>query len=174
MSAGEPVPVALVDVDETVLDQLVRVATTDASANEVTPPLTGGNSWNKARVTWLRNFHRDCRGGLDGPRRESTWAVSSSDGIVGSVRLKRTEAPDVLETGIWLARSARGRGVGTAAAAAVVELATTLGATTVRADTTSTNIHALAVLERAGFSLSRTESSSSVHALLKTRPVTDL
>lgn len=122
VSVDEPAPVVLINVDETVLDELVRVATTDASADEVTPPLTEGDSWTEVRVSWFREYHRDCRAGLDGPKKESTWAVVASDGVIGSVRLKRTETVGVLETGIWLARRVRGQGIGTAAAAAVMQL----------------------------------------------------
>lgn len=162
----------MVDVDEAVLDELVEVATTDASANEVTPSLTGGDSSTEARVAWLWDFHRDRRAGLDGPKRESTWAVVAFGYVIGSVRLKRTENFDVLETGIWLARHVRGQGIGTGAAAAVVQLATALGATAVRADTISANGQAVAVLERAGFSLSPSDSDGSVHALVRIRPQT--
>ena len=162
--------VVLVEVDEAVLEELVRVATTDASANDVTPPLTAGDSWSQTRVAWLRDFHRGRREGLAGPKGESTWAVADSSGVIGSVRLKRTESVGVLETGIWLARSVRGRGLGTVAAAAVVQLATALGATAVRADTTSTNVGALAVLERTGFRVSRADSSGAIRALVETGP----
>ena len=136
MSAGDPALVTLVHVDETILDELVRAATTDAAANEVTRPLTEGDSWTEARVAWLGAYHRDCRAGLDGPKGEATRAVLAAGAVVGSVRLKRTVTVDVLETGIWLARRSRGQGLGTAAAAAVVQLATALGAKAVRADTT--------------------------------------
>jgi len=168
--AAAPAPVALVDVDEIVLDELVTVATTDAPANDVTPPLTEGDSWSQTRVAWLRDLHRDCRAGLAGPRGEATWALVAGTRVIGSVRLKRTESDGVLETGIWLARSARGRGLGTAAAAAVVQLATALGATAVRADTTSTNGPALALLERTGFRISTTDSPGAVRALVRTGP----
>jgi RimJ/RimL family protein N-acetyltransferase len=161
VSIGGPARVTLVEVDETVLAELVRVATTDASANDVTPPLTDGDCWTEARVVWLRNFHRDRRAGLDGPERESTWAVAAFNRVVGSVRLARTESIDVMETGIWLARHVRGQGIGSEAVTAVVQLATALGAATVRADTTSTNVQALAVLKRAGFRLSATSSCSA-------------
>ena len=172
MSTNESALVALVEVDETVLEALVKVATTDASANEVTPPLTEGDAWTAARVAWLRDYHRACRAGMDGPKGEATWAVMAAGNVIGAVRLKRTEIDGVLETGIWLARRSRGRGLGTAAAAAVARLASALGAATVRADTTSTNVQALAILKRRGFSVGPTDTSGVVHAHLKTQPST--
>lgn len=51
-------------------------------------------------------------GRLSGPAAKLTWAILVEDQIVGSVQLKRTREPGVLETGIWLTRRARGRGVG--------------------------------------------------------------
>lgn len=161
--------VVLAEVDEQVLDELVTLATTDASADEVTPPLTAGNTWTDTRVSWLRNYHRTCRAGLAGGGRESTWAVLADEGVVGSVRLKRTERPGVLETGIWLARGARGRGTAAAALDAVLARAATMGATAVRATTTATNRPALALLERAGFRLRPGDPAGSVHALLDLR-----
>ena len=96
-----------------------------------------------------------------------TWDVVGSEGVIGSVRLKRTETVGVLETGIWLACRARGQGIGTAAAAAVVKLAASLGATAARADTTSSNVQALAMLRCLGFSVSSPDSDGSVHALMR-------
>lgn len=79
----------LVAVDETVLEKLVHAATTDAAADEVTPPLTPGSDWTPARVAWLRSFHRDRRAGLASSAAEATWAVVVDERVVGSVRLKR-------------------------------------------------------------------------------------
>ncbi|WP_375429779.1 GNAT family N-acetyltransferase [uncultured Friedmanniella sp.] len=120
MSARDPAPIRLVDVDETVLDELVALATTDASADEVTPSVTSGSSWTIERIAWLRDYHRGCRSGLDGSKGEATWAVVVGGQAAGSVRLKRTEIAGVVETGIWLARRARGNGYGSAAVVAVV------------------------------------------------------
>lgn len=148
--------VRLVALEEAVLEALVQAATTDAAADEVTPRLSDGVGWTADRVAWLRAFHRDRRPGLGGPHGEATWAVVVDEQVVGSVRLARTEEPDVLETGIWLTRSVRGRGVGTAALAAVLAEARTLGVGAVRAVTTATNAAALASLRRLGFTLTTT------------------
>ena len=51
----------LIAVDEVVLEQLVQAAVSDASADEVTPPLSAGAEWTAARVVWLETFHRDPR-----------------------------------------------------------------------------------------------------------------
>ncbi|PZS12756.1 MAG: N-acetyltransferase [Pseudonocardiales bacterium] len=166
MTDQEHPPVVLVSVDDVVLEQLVHAATTDASADEVTAPVTAGETWTPGRVAWLRNFHRDRRAGLDGPTGEATWAVVIDKSVVGSVRLKRSDQPGVLETGAWLTRRARGRGVGGAAMAAVLRQAAALGAVGVQADTTAGNAAALGALRRLGFTLAPAEDGQGVHALI--------
>jgi RimJ/RimL family protein N-acetyltransferase len=149
-SATEPAGVELVPVDEDVLTRLVDAAISDAAPDEVTPPIAA-DRWGPERIEWLRRFHRDRRQGLHGPLGEATWAVSLDGAVVGAVRLERTAAPDVLETGIWLTRGARGHGTGRIAVAAVLRRAQELGAREVRADTSRDNAAALYVLQRLGF-----------------------
>lgn len=158
--------VALSAVDEVVLEQLVLAATTDAAADEVTPPLTEGPGWTATRVTWLRSFHRARRAGLDGPAREATWAIAVDNRVVGSVRLKHTDEQGILETGLWLTRGARGRGVGRAAMVAVLQQAAGAGAAVVLAETTVANASALAVLQHLGFDTAPTEDGRGVRAFL--------
>jgi RimJ/RimL family protein N-acetyltransferase len=143
--------VDLLPFDEDVLARLVAAAVSDAAPDEVTPPLTPGGGWTPERLEWMRALHRGARAGVDGPEGQATWAVSLDGAVVGAVRLKRTGAPGVLETGIWLTRSARGRGAGRAAVAAVLERARHLGAREVHADTSRDNTPALFVLQRLGF-----------------------
>lgn len=162
--------VELSAVDEVVLEQLVLAATTDAAADEVTPPLTEGPGWTATRVTWLRSFHRDCRTGLDGPAREATWAIAVDDHVVGSARLKHTDEQGVVETGLWLTRSARGRGVGRAAMVEVLQQAARAGAAVVVAETTAANASALAVLRHLGFDTASTDDGRGVRAILRLAP----
>lgn len=166
--------VTLVPVDDDVLETLVQAATSDAAADEVTPPLDPGGTWTAARVAWLRDFHRDRRSGLDGPARAATWAVVVDGDVVGSVRLAGCSDDGALDTGAWLTRSARGRGLGRAAAAAVLREATAHGARAVRADTTASNRAALAVLEHLGFELEADGDGRHVRALLRLQPESDL
>jgi RimJ/RimL family protein N-acetyltransferase len=142
--------IELLAVDEAVLSRLVGAALSDAAPDEVTPPMAG-NRWGPERIEWLRRLHRDRRPGLDGPLGEATWAIGVDGEVVGAVRLKRMAEPDVLETGIWLTRASRGRGIGRRAIAAVVDRARALGAREVRADTSPQNASALAILRRLGF-----------------------
>lgn len=150
MLPTRPGAVELLDVDEAVLSRLVDAAVDDAEPDEVTPPMAGPH-WGPERIEWLRRLHRDRRAGLDGPLGEATWAVSLDGEIVGGLRLERTAEPDVLETGIWLTRSARGRGVGRTVIAEALELARQTGARAVQADTSPQNTAARHVLQRLGF-----------------------
>lgn len=152
------VGVDLVPVTEARLARLVAAALDGAAPDEVTPPVTAGERWTPERIEWLRAFHRDRRRGLDGPRQEATWAVVELTGsgpddeqVVGSVRLRRTGEAGVLETGIWLVREARGRGVGRRALGLLLDRAREAGATIVRADTTRDDAAALGLLRSCGF-----------------------
>jgi len=68
--------VALVAVDDAVLEQLVEATITDASADEVTPPLTAGPAWTPTRIAWLRDFHRGRRIGPGRTGPGTTWAIT--------------------------------------------------------------------------------------------------
>lgn len=186
--SAEPVPaVALLDVSEDVLEQLLELALRDADADEVTPPLGTTAGWNTDRISWFREFHRAAAAGLDGPAGQKTWAISCDGQMAGSVRLRRMDTEPAaaregwagggagavgaagagpgggggagpgggraLETGIWLARSFRGRGVGREALRLVKARAASTGAAVLVAETTAGNVGALALLKYAGAEL---------------------
>lgn len=152
----------LLPMDDDALKRLVEVAVADAHPDEVTPPLTPGSAWTPERVSWLCDFHRDRRGGLDGPKGEATWAVLAEGSIIGSVRLKRTAESGVLQTGLWLARATRKRGWGRLALAACLREAVLLGVSAVQADTTADNGGALTILRDLGFDLTRDADGTGV------------
>lgn len=158
--------VRLVTVDDDVLERLVAAARAEADPDDVTPPL--GTGWGPVRERWLRDFHTDRRDGLAGPLAEATWAVLLGNAVVGGVRLRVTDDPRVLETGIWLTRPVRGRGVGTSALALVVEQARDVGAHLLTADTTATNLAMTTVLSRLGFRL-EPGTGHAAHARLDLR-----
>ncbi|MHA7221942.1 GNAT family N-acetyltransferase [Arthrobacter sp. RHLT1-20] len=167
-SAEAPVVVALLDVSEDVLEQLLTVAIQGADADEVTPPLGSATGWNSERISWFREYHRAASAGLDGPARQRSWAISCDGELAGSIRLKRL-GPGTLETGIWLARDFRGRGVGRAALRLVTAQAADSGATVLEADTTAGNHGALALLRSAGADLWTGAASASAAAPVKAR-----
>ncbi|MBO0895836.1 MULTISPECIES: GNAT family N-acetyltransferase [Arthrobacter] len=170
MVNDETASVSLVPVDDVVLRQLVRAAVTDATADEVTPPLTPGPSWTVARVDWLRAYHQRCRDGLTGAAGEATWAVVVNQNIVGSVRLKKTGVEGALETGIWLIRKTRGQGIGRMAIAEVLRKARLLGAHEVQAKTTARNTAAQRVLRSLSFNITTPVDGSEIMGSFTIRP----
>ena len=150
-----PAPdVTLVDVDEGVADQLLQLAKRDAFPDEVAPPL-GGPGWNLERTAWFYSYHHAAAGGLDGPAGEKSWAVFRGSRIAGSVRLKRDTSAGIpsAETGIWLGRSFRSRGIGGAALHLVLEEARGAGISRVTARTLADNAGARRLLTPAGAQL---------------------
>jgi RimJ/RimL family protein N-acetyltransferase len=144
--------VSLVDVDETVLEQLLELAKRDASPDEVAPPL-GGPGWNLERTAWFYSYHRAAAHGLDGDAGEKTWGILADGSLAGSIRLRRVESGNgvaVADTGIWLGRSFRSRGVGTAALRLVLHEARKAGIAQVTARTLTGNLGAQRVLASAG------------------------
>ena len=144
--------VSLVDVDEAALEQLLALAQRDASPDEVAPPV-GGPGWNPDRTAWFYSYHRSAAHGLNGLAREKTWGILADGSLAGSIRLKRVDAGNGLktaETGIWLGRSFRSRGIGTAALRLVLQEARNAGIARVMARTLTGNLGAQRVLASAG------------------------
>jgi [ribosomal protein S5]-alanine N-acetyltransferase len=145
-----PVPdVRLVDVDETVLGQLLDLAKRDASPDEVAPPL-GGPGWNPERTAWFFSYHRAASHGLAGAAGEKTWAIMAGGCLAGAIRLKLAAEHNTAETGIWLGRSFRARGIGGAALRLVLAEARHAGMTRVTARTLAGNLGAQGLLAGAG------------------------
>jgi ribosomal-protein-alanine N-acetyltransferase len=165
--------VRLVDVDETVLGQLLDLAVQDASPAEVTPPLGSGPGWNAERLAWFRAYHRAAASGLDGPAREKSWAVVCDGSLAGSIRLKRT-APDTAgpctaETGIWLGRGYRGKGIGSAALRLVLVEARRARLHQVVARTSAGNVGAQRILGSAGAVLTHDDDGTVSAAVVLSR-----
>ncbi|MGW1892710.1 GNAT family N-acetyltransferase [Streptomyces sp. NPDC002004] len=161
-----PGAVELRPVDEELLRGLLAVAVADAEPGEVMPPVPGPPGWTAARRDAFLAWHRERTAGLNGPRHEATYAVLADGVVVGSARLAQRGGPAVLETGIWLGRSARGRGIGTAAVRALVDEAARCGALAVVADTTDTNRAAVSALRRNGAALTSDPATGEISARL--------
>ncbi len=160
--------VSLADVDEAMLEALLHLAHHDALPDEVTPPLGSGSAWNLERIQWFRAYHRAAADGLNGPSQEKSWAVLCDGTPAGSIRLKRSADLNTAETGIWLGRSFRGRGVGTAALKLVLAEARRAGLLQVVARTTAGNVGALRILTGAGARL-RHDDDGAVSAAVVLR-----
>ncbi|MET1063380.1 MAG: GNAT family N-acetyltransferase [Arthrobacter sp.] len=159
--------VRLLDVSERVLERLLTVAVHDADPDEVTPPLGTAAGWNSDRISWFREYHH-AAAGLDGPGQQKSWAISCDGDLAGATRLKRTGAGR-LETGIWLGRSFRGRGIAREALRLVIGRAAASGASVLEADTTAGNAAALALLRSAGAELEEGEASDDAAVPVRAR-----
>ncbi|MFF2503859.1 GNAT family N-acetyltransferase [Streptomyces sp. NPDC058067] len=156
-------------LDEDNLERLLAVAVDDADPGEVMPPVPGPPGWTPERREAFRAWHRARRPGLDGPLRERTYAIACEGTIVGSARLAVRGADtsgEVLEAGMWLARSRRGQGLGTATLRRLLAEAAESGARALVADTRTDNHAALTALRRNGATVRPGENPSDVHAEL--------
>lgn len=167
MSRSPDVPfVSLADVDEKVMEQLLQLAKREASPDEVAPPL-GGPGWNLERTAWFFSYHRAAANGLDGEAGEKSWAIMAGGNIAGSIRLKRVEGGGrkTAETGVWLGRSFRSRGIGTAALGLVLGEARRAGLEQVVARTLAGNLGAQRLLAGAGAAL-KPDDDGTVRAVV--------
>ncbi|GHJ53052.1 hypothetical protein Nm8I071_23590 [Nonomuraea sp. TT08I-71] len=154
--------VRLLPINDEMLELLLAVAVAEAKPEEVMPPVEAPPGWSPARREAFREFHRASYGGLDGPTRNQMYVVVVGDEVVGMAALGGLHEPGAAETGMWLGRPMRGRGVGAAALTEVMQEAARLGLRSVVARTTRTNVAALTVLAKFGARL-RSEGED-VHA----------
>ena len=131
-------------LDDRTLEDLLEVAVADAAPEEVMPPVAGSPGWTVARREAFLAFFRPMLGGVD----TTIYAIMVDGEIAGFMRLKRLAT--VAETGMWLGRSWRGKGVGAAALRRLLREAACAGFVKVVADTTPGNVAALGVLRGAG------------------------
>jgi RimJ/RimL family protein N-acetyltransferase len=132
--------------DEAALRALLAVAVADATPEETMPPFEGPPGWTDRKQEFFMEFF------LPMVRSEETavFAVKVDGAVAGFFRLRRMPDADgtVAETGTWLGRSYRGKGIGAAAFDAVLAEAARRGYTRVVADTTPQNVAALGLLRR--------------------------
>lgn len=155
--------ISLQEIDDKILEELLAVAVSETTPEEVLPPVAGPPGWNDARQAAFRSFHRSRRDGLDGPHAEITFAIFNWNRVVGSGRLARS-APGTLETGMWLARSARGSGIGTKALQTLKRRAATEGAKRLIALTTQSNTAAIGALRNCGAEIAEPDEHGRVRA----------
>lgn len=152
-------------LDEWLLLVLADIAANDADPGDVMPPVTGEVGWTAGNRAAFVAHHRARFDGLAGVHRELCYAVLRGTTPVGIARLQQIGA-DRLEAGVWLVRSARGRGIGTAIADLLrVEAARLKG--DLCATTTTGNTAALRILQRVGAELT-VDDGDDVRAHLDT------
>jgi RimJ/RimL family protein N-acetyltransferase len=135
-------------LDEAGLRALLAVAVADATPEETMPPAEGPPGWTDDKQRFFLEFFRPAVLSQD----VAIFAIVAVDEIAGFIRLKRmpeeTNGAGTAETGMWLGRSYRGKGLGAAALDALLAEAAKRGYSRVVADTTPKNVAALGVLRR--------------------------
>ncbi|WP_025354094.1 GNAT family N-acetyltransferase [Kutzneria albida] len=159
--------VRLEPVNDHLVERLLALAVAEAEPEDVMPAVPAGPGWPPLRHKAFRAFHRKHFDGLGGVHRTQMYAVLSEDSVVGMIRMSRLDEPGVVETGMWLGRGSRGRGLGAAALAALLAEAERAGVRRVVARTTADNAAALGALSGLGARL-RAEGGA-VHAEFELR-----
>ncbi|MFC8047730.1 GNAT family N-acetyltransferase [Nocardia sp. NPDC057353] len=142
--------IALQPLTEGNLPALLAAAVAGADPLEVMAPVPGPAGWTAERRAAFLAFHRGR--GLAAEPVELTYVVLLRGAVVGAARLQPAGAGE-LETGIWLARDARGRGVGRALVTLLRAAAEQAGAARMIATTTPENAAARGLMAGAAVRL---------------------
>ncbi|MFI6300093.1 GNAT family N-acetyltransferase [Nonomuraea sp. NPDC050790] len=130
--------ITLHQLDEALLQQLLEAAISDADPLEVMPAIEGPKGWTVQRQLAFLRFHQT-RSLSDRPV-ETTYAIREEGNVIGAARLAPiTGTVASVEAGIWLGRSYRSMGRGSAVFGQLVEVARDLGARRMFASTTASN-----------------------------------
>src|SRR5690606_41427941 len=106
-------------LDESLLSDLLELAVSSATPEEVMPPVSGPPGWTESRRRAFVEFHRARFNGFAGPEATVMYGILTNDGIAGIVRLAQTSVPGEYETGMWLGRRYRGQGLSSSAVPAL-------------------------------------------------------
>lgn len=132
------------------LRKLLEVAVAEADPDETMPPMVGAPGWTPLRRAGFIGFFEPMLAGFEGPHRTLIYGITVDGTLAGFIRMKLTDRRGVVETGMWLGRSWRGQGVGSAALSELLAEAARAGMHTLVADTTPENAAALGALRSRG------------------------
>lgn len=150
--------VTLRPIDEELLPRMLDVAVAGADPDEVMPAVPGPPGWTPARRAAFADH-------VSGPG--TSYAILAGDEIVGATRLTPAEAPGAAEAGIWLVRTARGKGYSVDALHLLIEEARAQGTTALIVETNTANPAALDLLRTLGAKLWEDPESGAVHATMR-------
>jgi RimJ/RimL family protein N-acetyltransferase len=139
--------IQILRLDQAKLRDLLEVAVADAAPEEVMPPLLPyAQGWSAdMRQSFLDFFE---------PMLGTIYGITADGELAGFIRLSPLPSRDgVAETGMWLGRSWRGRGIGPAALGELMKEASQNGFRKVVADTTPENLAAVGTLRKNGATL---------------------
>ncbi|HUG83784.1 MAG TPA: GNAT family N-acetyltransferase [Euzebya sp.] len=160
-------------IDEPLLASLLAVAVRDADPEEVMAPKPGRPGWTERRREAFAAYYRRCRPRAGVSLADTTYGVMADGVVVGAARLAVDVAPHTFEVGLWLGRSSRGRGIGTAVVPLAAKRARDLGARRLVARTTTANRAAVRALAAHGFRATDDDAGGVEAVLDLARPVSD-
>ncbi|WP_245664037.1 GNAT family N-acetyltransferase [Nocardia arthritidis] len=144
-----PIHVTLEPLDERCLTDLLHAAVADADPGEVMPVEEPGGGWDADRTAGFLAFHRGRA--LASPPIESTYGIRVDGEVVGAARLcPLPDVPGAAEAGVWIGRSRRGTGIGTAVLGGLIERARAEGYAKLLVSTTADNTAVLRMLAARG------------------------
>ncbi|MFI5611624.1 GNAT family N-acetyltransferase [Amycolatopsis sp. NPDC051903] len=113
MTGGSDSEIVLAPLDEQALPRLLEVAVKGADPIDVMPEVDGPPGWTPERREAFLQFHRRRSLNPD-TATETAWTIQVGGTIVGAARLHpvhRGKSVEI-EARVWVARWARGRGIG--------------------------------------------------------------
>lgn len=150
--------VTLRPIEPELLPRLLDVAVAGADPDEVMPPVPGPPGWTPERRAAFADHHR-------GPG--TSYAILVGGELVGAARLAPAEAPGAAEAGVWLTRTARGKGYGVDAMHLLIEEARAQGTTALIVETNTANRAGVGLLRTLGAKLWEDPDSGAVHATMR-------
>lgn len=126
------------------------MAVEETEPDETMPPMVGAPGWTPMRQAAFLGFFEPMLAGFQGPKQTVIYGIRIDGLIAGFIRMSLTDRPGVVETGMWLGRTWRGLGAGTAALAELIREAARQGMQAVVAETTPENKAALGALRKLG------------------------
>src|SRR5687768_1293004 len=128
--------IQLFRLEQQSLRELLAMAIDETDPDETMPPMFGAPGWTPMRQAAFLAFFEPMLAGFQGPKQTVIYGIRIDGLVSGFIRMKLTDRPGVVETGMWLGRTWRGLGAGTAALSALIQEAARHGMHTVIADTT--------------------------------------
>ncbi|WP_436492379.1 GNAT family N-acetyltransferase [Actinokineospora sp. HUAS TT18] len=142
--------VRLIPLDEAGTEALLAVAVAQAEPAEVMPRVEGEEGWTDAAKSAFREFYR--------AHASAMYVIDVRGETAGMIRLTPT-GPGTAETGMWLGRAMRSKGVGVDALRTLLAIAADAGIDAVHAETTPDNTAAIHALARCGAVLTTTPTA---------------
>ncbi|MFF3489004.1 GNAT family N-acetyltransferase [Streptomyces sp. NPDC002701] len=156
-------------LNQHLLAELLHAAVTDADPLEVMPPVKGPDGWTPKRQAAFVQFHESRS--LSADPVETTFAITVAGKVAGAARLcPMGGQPGTAEAGVWIGRSHRGAGVGTAVLELLLSRARAEDFTTVYVSTTPDNTAVRSLLSARGVDLVPDGEALTAHMNLTTGP----